>query len=80
MAGPLKMLIMLPNIFTGCGVFSLVSSCLVLLVLIVLTNNGNKKKSFKGEKKEVKEATIIKEYSSVPSSEEVDANRNQALL
>ena len=79
MAGPLKMLIMLPNIFTGCGVFSLVSSCLVLLVLIVLTNNGNKNKSFKRDK-EVKEASIIKEYSSVPSSEEVDANRNQALL
>ena len=78
MAGPLKMLIMLPNILTGCGVFSLVSSSLVLVVLIVFTNNENRKKSFKGENKEVKKPSIVKQYSSVPSSE--DANRNQDYI
>ena len=75
MAGPLKMLIMLPNIFTGCGAFSLVSSSLVLFLLIVFTNNENKMKSFKAKNKEV--VSIIKEYSSVPTCERVDKNRKQ---
>jgi len=77
MAGPLKMLIMLPNIFTGCGAFSLVSSSLVLFLLIVFTNNENKMKSFKAKNKEV--VSIIKEYSSVPTCERVDQNRKQEV-
>ena len=77
MAGPLKMLIMLPNIFTGCGAFSLVSSSLVLFLLIVFTNKENKMESFKAKNKEV--VSIIKEYSSVPTCERVDQNRKQEV-
>ena len=72
MAGPLNMLIILPNIMTVCGIFSIVSSVIIVFVLVVCSNiNQNKERKMAVEEKA--HNSIIKQldiqYSKVPITE-----------
>ena len=69
MAGPLNMLIILPIIMTACGIFSIVSSFIIVFVLVVCRNiNQNKESKMAVEEKA--HNSIIKQldihYSKVP--------------
>ena len=71
MAGPLNMLIILPIIMTACGIFSIVSSFIIVFVLVVCRNiNQNKARKMAVEEKA---HSIIKQldiqYNKVPITE-----------
>ena len=72
MAGPLNMLIILPIIMTVCGIFSIVSSVIIVFVLVVCSNiNQNKERKMAVDEKA--HNSIIKQldiqYSMVPVTE-----------
>ena len=72
MAGPLNMLIILPIIMTACGIFSIVSSFIIVFVLVVCRNiNQNKERKMAVEEKA--HNSIIKQldiqYNKVPITE-----------
>ena len=63
MASKLTVLIILPAIMTACGAFSIVSSFLIMLTIVM----GNLKKRKDEEEEEIKED--IKNFSSLPVRE-----------
>ena len=75
MAGPLNMLIMLPTIMSACGIFSIISSALILFILIIFTKNvisKDKKLRQEERRREGANISIIKQYSVVPTSDTID--------
>ena len=66
MAGPLNMLIFLPVIITVCGIFSIVCSVILILVLVVCSNI-NQKMALEEKAHNNKQLDI--QYSKVPISD-----------
>jgi len=72
MAAPLNMLVMLPWIMSACGIFSIVTSFIIIFFMIICNKIGrNKQKTIAAEEKQRgKHASIIKQldinYSKVP--------------
>ena len=72
MAAPLNMLVMLPWIMSACGIFSIVTSFIIIFFMIICNKIGrSKQKTLAAEEKQRgKHASIIKQldinYSKVP--------------
>ena len=87
MAGALNMLVILPIIMTACGIFSIASSVIIILILAIY-NNVIQSKDRKLVEEEKANASIIKldiQYSKVPVIERntnvnVDRGTETSLL
>ena len=87
MAGALNMLVLLPIIMTACGIFSIASSFIIILILAIY-NNVIQSKDRKLAEEEKANASIIKldiQYSKVPVIERntnviVDRGTETSLL
>ena len=69
MVAPLNMLVMLPTIMSACGIFSIVSGCIIVLFVIVCrVILQNQIKDKEGIKKDIEHShpSILKQYSKVP--------------
>ena len=69
MVAPLSMLVMLPTIMSACGIFSIVSGCIIVFFVIVcrviLQNQIKEKEGLKRDC-ETSHPSILKQYSKVP--------------